>query len=61
MTLDAGKKVVWEKISDDEVRILVLHDKPNPMKMLGYGPKVRGEPARSTREWMQELREGEKD
>ena len=61
MALDAGKKVVWEKISEDEVRILVVKDEPDPMKMLGVGPKVRGEPARSTQSWMRELREGEED
>lgn len=35
--------------------------KPDPFKMLGNGPKVRGEPARSTEDWMQELREGEEE
>lgn len=59
MALDAGQKVVWEKVSDQEVRIHVLKDEPDPMSMLGYGPKVRCEPARTTREWMRELRDGE--
>jgi AbrB family looped-hinge helix DNA binding protein len=61
MALDAGQKLVWEKISDEEVRIHVLKDKPDPLSMLGYGPKVRGEPARTTDAWMRELREGEQD
>jgi hypothetical protein len=33
--------------------------KADPVKMLGYGPKLRGEPGRSTQDWMNELREGE--
>lgn len=33
----------------------------DPVKMLGYGPKLRGEPGRSTQDWMNELREGERD
>jgi len=31
-----------------------------PMSMLGYARKIRTQPARRTRDWMRELREGEK-
>lgn len=58
--LHTGQQLVWEMISDHECRILVVDDsKPIGAKnMLGFARRFRKK-ARSTKDWMKELREGE--
>lgn len=55
-----GQQLVWEMVSDHECRVLVVDDsKPvGAKKMLGFARRLRKK-ARSTRDWMKELREGE--
>jgi AbrB family looped-hinge helix DNA binding protein len=60
MKLQAGQRILWELASSTECRIT-----PAPARrpqgagaMLGYASTFRR--ARRTREWMAELREGEK-
>jgi AbrB family looped-hinge helix DNA binding protein len=59
--LTRGKRLLWEKVSDRELRVRTLEEgKPaGPMSVLGFARRLRSE-ARSTREWMQELRAGER-
>jgi bifunctional DNA-binding transcriptional regulator/antitoxin component of YhaV-PrlF toxin-antitoxin module len=60
MQLKPGQRLRWEAVSANEARIFVEPDeKPNPEKALGYGPRLRGGPARPTAEWIRELRAGE--
>jgi hypothetical protein len=49
-----------EQISEREVRVLVDPPKPlGPLAMLGYAKKFG--PVKTTKEWMDELREGERE
>jgi bifunctional DNA-binding transcriptional regulator/antitoxin component of YhaV-PrlF toxin-antitoxin module len=59
MRLAMGARLLWEPISDHECRILVqdAQDPDGPIAMLGFARTFRK--ARSTAEWMRELREGE--
>ena len=61
MRLTAGRAVLWEKVSDTEVRLLiegVKETKADPIAAIGFAGR-HGLPARSTTEWMKILREGE--
>jgi AbrB family looped-hinge helix DNA binding protein len=60
LSLDRGKRVLWEKVNDRELRVTLM-DGGQPVgaeAMLGYARRFRPEP-RSTADWMAELREGE--
>ena len=58
--LQRGQRLRWEKISNRECRIIVEQKSASgPLSALGFGPKLRGDKARRTQEWMRELREGE--
>lgn len=58
--LRTGQKLRWERVSDRELRVIVESGVvPDPVKALGFGPKVRGTPARRTEHWMREIREAE--
>ena len=59
MGLHPGVRLVWERLSDDELRVSVVreHD-ADPVAMLGFARRFRE--TRTTSEWMQELREGER-
>jgi len=60
MGLRPGQKLHWEQISEREMRVSVREETPpGPLSVLGYARQVRGEPARRTADWMEELREGE--
>jgi len=60
MGLRAGQRLHWEQISDCEMRVSIRdEDPPGPMSVLGYAREIRSGPARPTRDWMRELREGE--
>jgi AbrB family looped-hinge helix DNA binding protein len=62
MNLKPGQKLRWERISGTAVRLVVEgNERPDPFAVLGLGPSIRGEPARSTEEWMRELRAGDED
>jgi AbrB family looped-hinge helix DNA binding protein len=57
--LDKGHRLLWEKVGDGELRILVLppSESPGALAMLGFARRFR--PTRSTADWLAELREGE--
>ncbi len=58
MGLEKGKRLVWEKVSDEEIRILVRSSaEADPVAMLGFARRFRH--ARRTAAWMSELRAGD--
>ena len=59
LALDKGRRLLWEKVGDRELRVVILPDAepPGPMAMLGFARRFRA--PRPTAEWMAELREGE--
>jgi len=60
MRLHTGVKLRWVQVTDHECRVIVDDSKvKNPMAALGMAPKLRKSPARTTKDWMKELREGE--
>ena len=63
MHLEAGRTIVWEKVSETECRLTVLAEEivtPDPIAALGFAQK-HGLEVRTTEEWMKDLREGEED
>ena len=60
MQLKAGQKLRWEGISDTEVRIIVeANNEADPLKALGFCAKHPNGAARTTEEWIREIRVGE--
>jgi AbrB family looped-hinge helix DNA binding protein len=60
LRLKPGQRLRWEAVSANEVRVIVEpEERVNLEKALGYGARLRGGAARTTAEWMRELREGE--
>ena len=60
LSLSKGRRLLWEKVGAEEIRVVVLPD-PAPAgarSMLGFARKFR--PPRRTSEWLEELREGER-
>lgn len=57
--LEKGRRLLWEKTGEREIRVIVLSDvEPRgAMAMLGFARRFR--PSRTTRDWLRELREGE--
>jgi AbrB family looped-hinge helix DNA binding protein len=61
LKLHAGQRLKFTRVSDHEFRVVADIAAPQgPLAMLGYARKLKHGPARSTREWMKELREGER-
>lgn len=61
MKLRPGQRLKFAPVSDHEFRVFTANeDPPGPRAVLGYARKLRPGPARTTREWMRELRAGEK-
>lgn len=60
MGLTAGQILRWEAVSSTEARVIVEPSRaPDPLQALGFGPRVRGEAARRTADWMTEIRDAE--
>jgi bifunctional DNA-binding transcriptional regulator/antitoxin component of YhaV-PrlF toxin-antitoxin module len=61
LALGKGKKLLWQRIGDRELRVTVLEEgRPvGAQAMRGFARRFRPQPRR-TSEWMAELREGEK-
>jgi bifunctional DNA-binding transcriptional regulator/antitoxin component of YhaV-PrlF toxin-antitoxin module len=59
LALDKGRRLLWEKVGDHEMRVMVLPEAEpgGAMAMLGFARRFRG--ARTTAQWMAELRGGE--
>jgi bifunctional DNA-binding transcriptional regulator/antitoxin component of YhaV-PrlF toxin-antitoxin module len=60
LALGKGKKVLWQKVSDRELRVTILEEgrPPGAKAMLGFARRFRPE-ARRTADWMEKLRAGE--
>ena len=61
LRLDSGQRLLWEKVSDVELRVRAF-SAPAPagaLSVLGYARRFRKR-ARTTRGWMTELRAGER-
>ncbi len=60
LALDKGKKLLWQKVSEHELRVtLVEEGRPaGAQAMRGFARRFRPTPRR-TADWMAELREGE--
>lgn len=60
LRLKQGNRLLWETLSDCELKVSVLPEaKPHGARaMLGFARRFREE-QRSTDDWMKELREGE--
>ena len=65
LKLEAGQRLMWERISDDECRVrIVRHRKGGSAKaMLGFMKCFQTDPSlpAGTTGWMKLLREGERD
>jgi AbrB family looped-hinge helix DNA binding protein len=59
LALGKGRRLLWERTADAELRVRVLpdHAPQGSLEMLGFASRFRK--TRSTAEWMAELREGE--
>jgi AbrB family looped-hinge helix DNA binding protein len=59
LSLRKGRRLLWEKTADAELRIRVLpdHEPLGSLQMLGFASRFRK--TRTTADWMAELREGE--
>jgi bifunctional DNA-binding transcriptional regulator/antitoxin component of YhaV-PrlF toxin-antitoxin module len=59
LALGKGRRLLWEKAADSELRVVVLPEREpqGSLAMLGFARRFR--PTRSTSDWMAELREGE--
>ncbi len=60
LSLSKGKKVLWERVSDRELRVTLLEEGApvGAQAMRGFARRFRPEP-RPTSDWMEELRQGE--
>jgi AbrB family looped-hinge helix DNA binding protein len=60
LSLSKGRRLLWERLSNREIRVTVVEDlRPaGASSVLGFARRFRVEP-RSTRSWMDELRSGE--
>jgi AbrB family looped-hinge helix DNA binding protein len=61
LAIGRGKRLLWQRAGDREIRLVVLgNEKPRGAKaMLGFARRYRPRPRRSA-DWMKELREGER-
>ena len=57
--LEKGRRLLWEKSGEQEIRVVVLPaaEPRGAMAMLGFARRFR--PTRKSQDWMKELREGE--
>jgi len=60
LTLSKGKKLLWERVSERELRVTLLEEGApvGAQAMRGFARRFRPEPRR-TSDWMEELRQGE--
>jgi bifunctional DNA-binding transcriptional regulator/antitoxin component of YhaV-PrlF toxin-antitoxin module len=60
--VEPGTELVWEAVGPHEWRIQISrkpHQAPDPAAMRGFARRFRA--VRTTREWLRELKEGERD
>jgi bifunctional DNA-binding transcriptional regulator/antitoxin component of YhaV-PrlF toxin-antitoxin module len=60
LSLSKGKKLLWQKVSDHELRVTIVEEgRPvGAQAMRGFARRFRPRPRR-TSDWMAQLREGE--
>jgi bifunctional DNA-binding transcriptional regulator/antitoxin component of YhaV-PrlF toxin-antitoxin module len=60
LSLSKGKKLLWQKVSDHELRVTIVEEgRPvGAQAMRGFTRRFRPRPRR-TSDWMAQLREGE--
>lgn len=60
LSLQKGRRLLWERIGDREIRVIILSGRQprGAEAMRGFARRFRLAP-RTTAEWMKELREGE--
>lgn len=65
MHLDPGRTLLWEKVSEEELRVRVQPlptTPPDPVAAIGFAQRHGlASPHRSTDAFLRELREGEED
>ena len=64
MKLKTGQKLLWEKVSDHELRVIALERQQRPAgprAMAGHANSGSGFPERSSDQWLSELRAGEEE
>lgn len=56
-----GQRLLWEKVGEHEMRVILLEDRAprGARAMRGFARSFRAEP-RTTAQWMSELRAGER-
>lgn len=61
LALTKGRRLLWQKTGEGELRVVVLEEEPprGASAMRGFARRFRRRP-RTTAEWMAELREGER-
>jgi AbrB family looped-hinge helix DNA binding protein len=61
LKLVKGQRLLWERVGDRELRVRVLEEGPprGAEAMRGFARRFRRE-ARSSADWMSQLREGER-
>lgn len=61
LAIGKGRRLLWQKSGDREIRLVVLgEERPRGAKaMLGFARRFRPRPRR-TADWMKDLREGER-
>jgi bifunctional DNA-binding transcriptional regulator/antitoxin component of YhaV-PrlF toxin-antitoxin module len=60
LSLGKGNKLLWQQVSDHELRVTVVEESrpAGAQAMRGFARRFRPQPRR-TSDWMAELREGE--
>ncbi len=60
LSLSKGRRLLWEKAGEGEIRVVVLPDTAptGALAMLGFARRFRA--PRLTADWLRELREGER-
>ena len=58
LSLTRGQRLLWEKVSENELRVCVLRSSQGARAMRGFARRFRPT-RRTTDEWMNVLREGE--
>jgi AbrB family looped-hinge helix DNA binding protein len=64
LKLEPGQRLLWEKVSDQELRLVALKSpggSPGPRAMGGHANQYSGFHTRTTEQWLSELREGEEE
>jgi AbrB family looped-hinge helix DNA binding protein len=60
LSLEKGRRLLWEKVGESELRVVILPEpeRRGAVAMLGFARRLHPT-RRTTKDWMEELREGE--